>query len=1325
MNIFISRLLFATIFLFGVISNAQSTPTEPILIADTVSEFVNMFDKSNATAKNSSGIPVQIGADKTLELKLNLRDQVAYGERYIGSVRNEETSSFSFTVEKGKMEGHIILRDLKKAYRLFTGTNNKVYSKETDIGNLICVEFEKGTNSITIDKNTRKTTAKNSSLNLQSRPSATAVIYLDFDGETVSGTNWSNGDTINAQPSGLSDAEIRTTWEIMAEDFSPFDINIVTDRSVFEATPKNRRMMCIFTPTDDAQPESGGVAYLNSFSWNTDDPCWVYNIRSGKDAGDTGSHEVGHTMGLDHDGKGTTEYYTGHNTWAPIMGFSLNRPVAQWSIGEYTNATNMQNDIQIIAGSQNNFGFAPDDHGDDDNTATPLDADAGGNVTGSDNSGIIRERNDVDMFSFLAEAGQASFVFSPDEAHPNLDIKARLLDVNGAEIAMSNPLGLNAEMTENLVAGLYFLEVRGVGRGTVDTGYSDYASLGKYSISGQYTVQTPEDDLRLISVTPDEGSLVCGSILPIIEVKNSGINTISGFDVLYRLDQGTQKMQSFSNSIAPNQTITVSLNPILLDAVGETELEVIAQAANDDLPNNNTIARRFFANTSGIAAQINTFETESDQLITYNETEDAPVWQRGVPTGTLLNSATSGSNVYGTTLGGDYPDGQKGFLITNCYDFSSIENPILKFKMAYDIEINYDVAYVEYSLDSGENWTLLGSKNSLPNWYNSDRSSTTNGVDCQLCTGGQWTGSQTQFTEYGYDFSLNAGTETDLTQATNIVFRFVFHSDSFVTEEGVIIDDLVVAGTQLDDNDDDNDGILDDVDNCPLTANANQLDTDNDGIGDVCDEDDDNDGVLDALDNCPLTSNPDQSDTDNDGIGNVCELPNDDDGDGILNANDNCPTIANPNQEDGDEDGIGDVCDDDSDNDGIINTLDNCPEINNPDQLDTDGDGIGNVCDRDDDNDGILDMDDNCPLIGNPNQEDADGDGIGDVCDSTVDDEDGDGISNANDNCPTVANNDQLDTDNDGIGNMCDPDDDNDGILDVVDNCPLSANPDQADFDGDGIGDNCDTDFDGDGVQNDVDECAATPLGTAVNAQGCESFSLNRDNYRISKRISCTTNRGSIDISTVANYDYQATLTFNGETVTESFTTSSGFDNLEVGEYNLCFTVAGQEGYEACFDISLKAPEEFSVNTVIDPSTNELTLFLTGNDAYTITLNNEISIIEQGEVTLPLTQARNTLKVSTGRECDTDYEEIIKLNPTFYVYPNPVSGDTLTIQLEGGVETNVQASLYATDGTRYSNDLYEIINNTVILNMAGVPQGVYILSVTTLNTRTTYKIIRN
>ena len=77
-----------------------------------------------------------------------------------------------------------------------------------------------------------------------------------------------------------------------------------------------------------------------------------------------------------------------------------------------------------------------------------------------------------------------------------------------------------------------------------------------------------------------------------------------------------------------------------------------------------------------------------------------------------------------------------------------------------------------------------------------------------------------------------------------------------------------------------------------------------------CLPDGDLDGLPDAHDNCPQIGNPDQEDSDDDGIGDACEEEEekDSDDDGFLDEEDNCPAVANPDQADWDADGTGDAC---------------------------------------------------------------------------------------------------------------------------------------------------------------------------------------------------------------------------------------------------------------------------------------------------------------------------------------------------------------------------------------------------------------------------------
>src|SRR3989338_2711412 len=97
-----------------------------------------------------------------------------------------------------------------------------------------------------------------------------------------------------------------------------------------------------------------------------------------------------------------------------------------------------------------------------------------------------------------------------------------------------------------------------------------------------------------------------------------------------------------------------------------------------------------------------------------------------------------------------------------------------------------------------------------------------------------------------------------------------------------VTDNNIVLSTMFEPiEDEDQDGVIDDEDNCPSTENPDQQDADGDGKGNVCDEDDDNDSLSDEVEE-ELGSDPEATDTDGDGV---------DDGD------DATPTVFNEAEE--------------------------------------------------------------------------------------------------------------------------------------------------------------------------------------------------------------------------------------------------------------------------------------------------------------------------------------------------------------------------------------------------------------------------------------------
>jgi len=325
------------------------------------------------------------------------------------------------------------------------------------------------------------------------------------------------------------------------------------------------------------------------------------------------------------------------------------------------------------------------------------------------------------------------------------------------------------------------------------------ATYGRGVWVSDITNSFPADEVKLVSIdSPVSNSRGRGSVAPTITIQNKGTNAITAVTVNYNIDGGANSTYNWSGNLASNTTIQIDDIPAFTATEGDHTLNVETTINNDTYSANNSNSATFSINASNITpTTVNTIESTNDNLVVETSGAGAgllALWQRGAPIKTLLNTVGSGTSAYVTTLNGNHPDKITGYLYTKCYDLTLVTTPVLSFKMAFDIENEWDYMNIEYTTDQGKNWSILGSKTDA-NWYNS--SATTDATNRSKLPGKQWTGEGENVNPLGgtnatlrdYSFDLAA-----FTTEPNVIFRFKFVADDASNEEGALVDDLVITG---------------------------------------------------------------------------------------------------------------------------------------------------------------------------------------------------------------------------------------------------------------------------------------------------------------------------------------------------------------------------------------------------------------------------------------------------------------------------------------------------------------------------------------------------
>lgn len=450
------------------------------------------------------------------------------GTRLIGSLASEKGSAFSLDIAGNQLTGIILRPADNLGYRITRSAQHTVLEKlaYTD---LICgaLPLPAGDAPDYFAAESRSKAQTNAAPVasvpvFSSNSEAAHVLYLDFDGETIINSIWNafytEGEPIVAQPySTDADPEtfssqevgfIRRVWRGIRDAYSIYEVNVTTDRAVFDSTPVAQRQMAIITPTYEWMPGfPGGRAIQNSFGVDNRPVFGFLNglLNQSRWMAMALSHEFGHAFDLAHDGLNGQDLHPGQGQsvsnaygWGPIMGAAYNAFYLTWSNGDYAGSTNTEDDIAKIGAR---IPFKDDRVADSNVSATVLGASRLRRTVGF---------NDTDVYQVYAEKEQRiSATVTVEGQYPTLNSQLLLYTASGQLVAQSSPPPTIPDQiaTQNSAisyrapqSGTYFLHVKGAGfDGGVGYSHSAYGAVGDYQILASIK-DAPSGDSTIVPI---------------------------------------------------------------------------------------------------------------------------------------------------------------------------------------------------------------------------------------------------------------------------------------------------------------------------------------------------------------------------------------------------------------------------------------------------------------------------------------------------------------------------------------------------------------------------------------------------------------------------------------------------------------------------------------------------------------------------------------------------------------------------------------------------------------------------------------------------------
>lgn len=262
-----------------------------------------------------------------------------------------------------------------------------------------------------------------------------------------------------------------------------------------------------------------------------------------------------------------------------------------------------------------------------------------------------------------------------------------------------------------------------------------------------------------------------------VSVKNPGVSSESNIPVKYSVNNGsTWVSDMIADTLHPGDSVNFTFQvPADFSAPAAYPCLVALGLPTDEDRSNDTI--HYVVNSLPFISSFPYAQNFESAFTGWTSGADTGinVWLLGTPEKLQLSSAHSGSKAWTTLTEGNYPDNLNCYVLSPCFDFSSLTDPQLSVWLNIRTEDNWDGMILETSVSGGP-WTH----------YATDTLFYNNQNDWGSLQSPKWSGNNTGWIQYKTALQGFAG-------LSDVKLRFRFVSDFSYNDEGIALDDLFIS----------------------------------------------------------------------------------------------------------------------------------------------------------------------------------------------------------------------------------------------------------------------------------------------------------------------------------------------------------------------------------------------------------------------------------------------------------------------------------------------------------------------------------------------------